>query len=136
MNLNQLPTWTFVAIPVIAASGWLLRQVLKPRPPLDVIHNGCRSEYGPLELRVQATQMANGFRIFPEDPRPEHFGVSDEAILSTLDAAKDLLTRKAGEYLASRKRVPNTGLAGDARDWSINCPDSSRDSRGVKLICR
>ena len=54
---------------------------------MDLEH-GCRSEYGPLELRIQATSMENGFIVYIEDPRLTHPAVHEQQALSTLEAAK------------------------------------------------
>jgi hypothetical protein len=94
-----------VGTAAIAAPGviMLTRRARKRRQPMEEIQNGCRTEYGPLELRLEATESANGFRAFVEDHRLEHFCISEDAVQSTLDSAKDQLIQKAGEYLASLK---------------------------------
>jgi len=87
----------------------LIRRARKRRQPLEEIQNGCRTEYGPLELRIEATESANGFRAYVEDHRLEQFCVSEDAVQSTLDSAKDQLIQKAVDYLASLKdRSPYT----------------------------
>ena len=56
------------------------------------IQNGCRAEYGPLELRIQATVSVNGFMVYVDDPRREHpslANVLESAVQSTLAAAKE-----------------------------------------------
>lgn len=103
MNINHLSIWVFIAVAVIAAAGALRWYILKPRLPRGEINNGCRAEYGPLELRIQATDIANGFRVFVEDHRQKKFAINEETVLSTLESAKELLTRKAGKYLTSQK---------------------------------
>jgi hypothetical protein len=95
----------------------LIVHIIERRRPLEEIRNGCRTEYGPLELRIQATESANGFRVFVEDHRKEEFSVSEEAWQSTLDAAKVHLTIKAGEYLASLKDAAPKKPAPYKADW-------------------
>jgi len=67
------------------------------------IQNGCRAEYGPLELRIQATARVNGFTVYVDDPRREQPSVLDGAVQSTLESAKEYVVLKAGEYLTSLK---------------------------------
>ena len=67
------------------------------------IENGCRAEYGPLELRIQATVSVNGFMVFVDDPRLEQSSLLDSAVQSTLESAKEYVARWAGEYLTSHK---------------------------------
>jgi len=67
------------------------------------IENGCRAEYGPLELRIQATASVNGFLVYVDDPRLEHACVFDRAVQSTLEAAKEYVALRAGEYLTSHQ---------------------------------
>lgn len=67
------------------------------------IQNGCRAEYGPLELRIQATASVNGFTVYVDDPRLEKPGVLDSAVQSTLESAKEYLARWAAKYLTSLK---------------------------------
>ena len=67
------------------------------------IQNGCRAEYGPLALRIQATISVNGFTVYVDDPRLEHPSVLDSAVQSTLESAKEYVARWAGEYLTSLK---------------------------------
>jgi hypothetical protein len=64
---------------------------------------GCRSEYGPLELRIQAGVSTNGFTIFVEDRRPDPPAVFEHAAQSTLEAAKDTAVLQAEEYLKERQ---------------------------------
>jgi quinol monooxygenase YgiN len=100
----DLPLWIPLALGTVAVLGgvsMLIAHIVERRRPLEEIRNGCRTEYGPLELRIQATEGANGFTVFVEDHRREKFYVSEEAWQSTLEAAKEHLTKKAGEYLAS-----------------------------------
>ncbi len=63
------------------------------------LQHGCRTEYGPLELRIQITDSLNGFMVYVEDPRLEHPCVHEHAVQSTLESAKDYLVLKAGQYL-------------------------------------
>jgi hypothetical protein len=65
---------------------------------MDLQH-GCRSEYGPLELRIQTTPVENGFIVYIEDPRLTHPAVHEQQALSTLDAAKTSAVLKADDYL-------------------------------------
>jgi hypothetical protein len=65
------------------------------------LQNGCRSEYGPLELRIQATSMENGFIVYIEDPRATHPAVHERQALSTLDFAKTYAVLQADDYLRS-----------------------------------
>ncbi len=65
---------------------------------MDLQH-GCRSEYGPLELRIQTTTVENGFIVYVEDPRLEHAAVHEHQALSTLDAAKTYAVSQADDYL-------------------------------------
>jgi hypothetical protein len=50
---------------------------------------GCRSEYGPLELRIQASASVNGFTVFVEDLRREHAAVFEHPAQSTLESAEE-----------------------------------------------
>jgi len=68
-------------------------------------HYGCRSEYGPLELRLQATTASNEFRVFVEDPRLEHPCVHEHEVRSSLESAKEYAALRADEYLASREEA-------------------------------
>ena len=67
------------------------------------IEYGCRSEYGPLELRIQATAQENGFLVYVEDRRLEPPGVQEHAVQSSLESAKEYAVAQADEYLASRQ---------------------------------
>lgn len=67
---------------------------------------GCRSEYGPLELRVEATASSNGFKVYVEDSRLEHATVYEQNVQSELESAKDYVTLRAHEYLNSYGEVP------------------------------
>ncbi len=71
---------------------------------MDLQH-GCRTEYGPLELRIQTTDQSNGFTVFVEDPRREPVCVYEQVVQSTLESAKDHLVLRAGEYLDSHKEA-------------------------------
>lgn len=71
---------------------------------MDLQH-GCRTEYGPLELRIQTTDQLNGFTVFVEDPRREPACVYEQVVQSTLESAKDYLVLRAGEYLDSYKEA-------------------------------
>ena len=65
---------------------------------MDLEH-GCRSEYGPLELRIQVTSVENGFIVYIEDPRLPSPTVHEHQALSTLDSAKTYATSQADDYL-------------------------------------
>jgi hypothetical protein len=66
------------------------------------LQHGCRSEYGPLELRIQITASANGLMVYVEDSRLEHRVVDEHAAQSTLESAKESAILRAEEYLNSR----------------------------------
>ena len=93
------------ALYVLGLCGFiaLVLYVIRRRMPIAEIQYGCRASYGPLELRIQATESANGFRVFVEDHRQDPFCVSEEVVQSTLESAKERLTLKAGEYLAGKQ---------------------------------
>lgn len=67
---------------------------------MDLQH-GCRSEYGPLELRIQTTSVENGFIVYIEDHRLEHPAVHEHQELSTLESAKASAVLQADDYLRS-----------------------------------
>jgi hypothetical protein len=67
------------------------------------LQHGCRSEYGPLELRIQSGASLNGFTIFVEDPRPEHPAVYEHVAQSSLESAKENAVLEADRYLKSRE---------------------------------
>lgn len=78
---------------------------------MDLQH-GCRSEYGPLELRIQTGASTNGFTVFVEDRRLEHSGVYEHPAQSTLESAKESAVSHADQYLRSRdEEFPHTA------DW-------------------
>jgi hypothetical protein len=66
------------------------------------LQHGCRSEYGPLELRIQTTASLSGFTVYVDDSRLENPRVHEHAVQSTLESAKEYLVLRAGEYLNSR----------------------------------
>jgi hypothetical protein len=66
------------------------------------LQHGCRVEYGPLELRIQTTASSNGFMVYVEDPRLELARVSEQAVQSTLESAKESALSRADEYLSGR----------------------------------
>jgi len=68
---------------------------------MELAH-GCRSEYGPLELRIETTAGANRFMIYVEDLRLEHPTVHQHTVQSELESAKDYAARIADEYLNNR----------------------------------
>jgi len=65
---------------------------------MDLQH-GCRSEYGPLELRIQTTSVENSFIVYVEDTRLAHRTVHEHQALSTLEAAKSYAVLQADDYL-------------------------------------
>jgi hypothetical protein len=65
------------------------------------LQHGCRSEYGPLELRIQSSASANGFQVFVEDLRKEGCIVYQQDVQGTLESAKEYVTLRAHEYLNS-----------------------------------
>jgi hypothetical protein len=71
------------------------------------LEHGCRSEYGPLVLRIETTTRVNGFVLYVEDPRKESVMVFEHAELSTLECAKDDVVLHADEYLnGNRETTP------------------------------
>jgi hypothetical protein len=72
---------------------------------MDLQH-GCRSEYGPLELRIQTTSAENGFIVYIEDPRLTHPAVHEHQALSTLESAKTSAVLQADGYLRSLGETP------------------------------
>ncbi|HXP83234.1 MAG TPA: hypothetical protein VN841_00850 [Bryobacteraceae bacterium] len=67
------------------------------------LQHGCRSEYGPLELRIQITDSLNGFTVYVEDSRQAHQPVVDEhEVQSTLESAQESAVLRADEYLKGR----------------------------------
>jgi hypothetical protein len=76
------------------------------------LQHGCRSEYGPLELRVETTASLNGFTVFVEDPRLKHPVVQEHPAQSTLESAQESAVLRADEYLNSRQEE-----TGHEVDW-------------------
>jgi len=72
---------------------------------MEILH-GCRSEYGPLELRVQAGASVNGFTVFVQDLRLALSAVYEHPAQSTLESAQESAVQRAGEYLTSRNEEP------------------------------
>ena len=66
---------------------------------MDLQH-GCRSEYGPLELRIQTTPVENSFIVYVEDTRLAERTVHEHQALSTLEAAKTYAVLQADNYLS------------------------------------
>lgn len=66
---------------------------------MDVEH-GCRSEYGPLELRIETTAMENSFIVYIEDTRLTLRVVHEHQALSTLKSAKNYAVLQANAYLS------------------------------------
>jgi hypothetical protein len=69
------------------------------------LEHGCRTEYGPLVLRIQTTASSNGFIVYVEDPRLEHRTVHEDAVQSTLESAKEHAALRADEYLNDHKET-------------------------------
>lgn len=65
---------------------------------MDLLH-GCRSEYGPLELRIQTTSVENSFIVYIEDTRLTHRAVHEHQELGTLEVAKTYAVLQADDYL-------------------------------------
>ncbi|MEQ1948364.1 MAG: hypothetical protein ABL995_14325 [Bryobacteraceae bacterium] len=70
------------------------------------IWHGCRSEYGPLELRVEPTASSNGFKIYVEDLRLEAAMVCEQMVHGELESAQDSVALRAHEYLSRDGEVP------------------------------
>jgi hypothetical protein len=69
------------------------------------LEHGCRTEYGPLVLRIQTTASLNGFTVYVEDPRQENRTVHEHAVQSTLESAKEYAAQRADEYLNGHKEA-------------------------------
>jgi len=69
------------------------------------LRHGCRAEYGPLELRIQAASGSNEFVAYVEDPRLEHRTVHEHAIQSTLEVTKEYAISQANQYLTHHKEI-------------------------------
>jgi hypothetical protein len=67
---------------------------------MDLQH-GCRSEYGPIELRIETTTSLNDFIVYVQDARKEPRTVYQQAVQCTLESAKDYAVLRAQEYLQS-----------------------------------
>ena len=67
---------------------------------MDLEH-GCRSEYGPLELRIQTTSVDNSFIIYIEDTRLTQRPVHEHQALGTIESAKTYAVLQADDYLRS-----------------------------------
>jgi hypothetical protein len=65
---------------------------------MDLEH-GCRSEYGPLELRIQVTSVENSFIVYIEDTRLTQRAVHEHQALGTLEVAKTYAVLQADDYL-------------------------------------
>ncbi len=68
--------------------------------PAELQH-GCRTTYGHLELRIQATASLSGFMVYVDDPRREDRCVYEQSVQSTLESAKEYVVLRAAEYLGS-----------------------------------
>jgi len=58
--------------------------------------NGCRSEYGPLELRIATTASSNGFMVYVEDLR-KNVTVYEQSLQCELESAKEYVALRAHE---------------------------------------
>lgn len=87
------------AKPVRSAPG-LARKLLIAMTAMDLQH-GCRSEYGPLELRIETTTSSSDFIVYVGDARKEPCTVYQQAVQCTLESAKDYVVLRAQEYLKS-----------------------------------
>ncbi len=92
-----------LAAGAIALAGGIVCLVfsIKMQRAARRIDHGCRSDYGPLELRIQTTGSSSGFMVYVEDPRAEHRIVYEQAVQSTLESAKEYAALRANEYLSS-----------------------------------
>ena len=68
-------------------------------------HNGCRTEYGPLELRIKITTTSSRFMVYVEDPR-KNATVYEQAVQCELESAKEYAALRAYEYLNSYGETP------------------------------
>jgi hypothetical protein len=73
--------------------------------PVELLH-GCRSEYGPLELRIETTASSNGFKVYVEDLRLENATVHEQMVHSELESAQAYAVSRAHEYLNTNGEVP------------------------------
>lgn len=78
---------------------------------MDLQH-GCRSEYGPLDLRIESTASLNDFTVYVEDSRKEPRTVYQQAVQSTLESAKEYVVLRAQDYLNSFSEA-----GGHVADW-------------------
>ena len=69
------------------------------------LQNGCRSEYGPLELRIRTTTSLSGFMVYVEDSRRNHKVVDEHHAQSTLEEAKSSAVLREDQYLNSRNEA-------------------------------
>ena len=67
---------------------------------MDLEH-GCRSEYGPLEVRIQTTSVENSFIVYIEDARLTNRAVQEHQALGTIESAKTYAVLQADDYLRS-----------------------------------
>jgi hypothetical protein len=74
--------------------------------------HGCRSEYGPLELRIESTPSLSDFIVHVEDSRKAPRTVYQQAVQCTLESAKEYVVLRAQEYLNSFSEA-----GGHAADW-------------------
>jgi hypothetical protein len=70
------------------------------------LEHGCRSEYGPLELRIETTASSNNFIVYVEDLRLPKATVFEHTLQNELDFAKAYAILRAGEYLTSHGEAP------------------------------
>jgi hypothetical protein len=87
---------------LILSFGALLFFARVNRRKAVTIQYGCRSKYGPLDLRIHPTGGTNRFMVYVEDSRIGHRIVHEHAAQSTLESAQAYLTLRADEYLTSQ----------------------------------
>jgi hypothetical protein len=87
------------------------RELLVAMAAMDLQH-GCRSEYGPLELRIESSTSLSDFIVYVQDARREPRTVYQQAVQCTLESAKDYAVLRAQEYLKSWSEAD-----GYASDW-------------------
>jgi hypothetical protein len=59
------------------------------------LQHGCRSEYGPLELRIESTPSLSDFIVHVEDSRKAPRTVYQKAVQCTLGSAKEYMILRA-----------------------------------------
>jgi hypothetical protein len=72
------------------------------------LEHGCRSEYGPLEFRIQTTSVDNSSIIYIEDTRLTQRTVHEHQALGTIESAKTYAVLQADDYLRSFAKLTNS----------------------------